>query len=269
MCTETYRCYQIRDTRFKIIDGITIPYYIQTVSTYPHLSIDRLFSVTTLSFTLFSNSLPQMCWSKDVSYATFATGTFLNLAFGLLFCTYGRYDLAVLLLLWEYALLMQLPEAAAWEELEQQQRSSYLTTLTAFILNVTQPLAAWAGVACVTGSWALTPAAWVAALVYVACLVQDRAHIRRAFRRGIQPEQQCDHLQLDWWTPASGWLYNLVMVVLFLHLPPALFWVTLLVFEGSLLLAYRWKTCGRASLWCLSIACVSVVYGGGWGMGVL
>lgn len=212
-----------------------------------------------------------MCWSKDVSYATFVTGTLLNLAFATLFASFRRYELALLVVFWEYALLMQLSEAAAWEELETAPTTSRLSTLTAFALNVTQPVAAWIAVAWITQSWALTPVAWVMALVYIAQMVHDRAQIRTALERGIQPldNRKCDHLQLDWWTTASGIWYNLLMVVVFLHLPVPLFWVTLIVFEASWGLAFVWKRCGVASLWCWSIACASVVYGVGWGTGVV
>lgn len=239
------------------------PFSIDHIISY---TLDILICVDSLDFI---DTPLIMCWSKDVSYATFATGTLLNLAFATLFASFRRYDLVLLLVLWEYALLMQLPEAAAWEELQTAPTTSRLSTLTAFALNVTQPVAAWIVVAWITQSWTLTPVAWVMALVYIAQLVHDRARIRTALERGIQPQGKCDHLQLDWWTTASAIWYNLLMVVLFLHLPVPLFWITFVVFEVSLGLAFVWKRCGVASLWCWSIACASVVYGVGWGAGVV
>ena len=81
-----------------------------------HLMNHRIFLITFALFHYFTVHplrVPQMCWSKDVSYATFATGTLLNLAFATLFASFRRYDLVLVLMWWEYGLLMQLPEAAA------------------------------------------------------------------------------------------------------------------------------------------------------------
>ena len=106
-----------------------------------------------------------MCWNAPVSFATFAIGTVLNAAS---FRALRGSGVAPVVWAWQYALLMQLPEGAAWLD-----GAAEAPARAAFLLNVTQPLAAHLAVRVARATAGGVDRGIVALVMFYALLVTD------------------------------------------------------------------------------------------------
>ena len=199
-----------------------------------------------------------MCFSERTSWFTLAIGTAANAVAVYALASCLRPDAAVvpicLVLAWQYALLMQIPDALAW----RSPSATYPGKL-ACALNVTQPLVTLALVYTMLRrlglpATRLAPAAIVGAAYvgHIACAV-----LRTSF--DLRPLAGCTNLTYPWWdrAPADFYLYALCILLAIAAVPsPPLACLSVAVFVGSLAVV-RAKVgtgCSPSSLWCWSVA---------------
>jgi hypothetical protein len=216
-----------------------------------------------------------MCFDETTSLLTFLLGTLLNVTVAYIVITrnysFGALRLAILAL-WQFALLMQLPEAAQWRHLSKSTdpTSAHKNAAhTAYWLNTLQPAAAallLGIVAMVSGRTRLGCAllAAVPALTFTALAVLNAAPLLRQ-HPDIRPlqygtsAQSCAHLNLHWWNKHSSLyralpLYVAGIAAPLLLLPLRLAIVQYVAFFGTLAISQLLYPCGTASLWCWSVA---------------
>lgn len=196
-----------------------------------------------------------MCFSEKVSWLTLIIGTIINII-SLIFLSKipnPRVIIPIMLIIgWQYALLMQIPDALAWRDL----KSPYPGKL-AFVLNTTQPLIAIMMVAFILHKLGvslvrLAPAIIVCAVYIVYVLIE-------AFKTDyiVKPRGSCHNLEYTWWDNIPYALYSLIMILAVLCIPSIPYVVlTLALFCGSIA-ATRMVVdigCDPGSLWCWSVA---------------
>ena len=197
-----------------------------------------------------------MCISEKVSWITLVIGTILNI----LILTYlSRIDepniiIPIILVIgWQYALLMQIPDALAW----RNPTDKYPGKL-AFILNTTQPLVLFILVVIALSRlgvslWRLCPAV-LALSVYSILTIKGAIEMKKY---DINPPQHCDYLAYPWWDGPKYCFYILSIVLAILALAPAWGYIilSLVLFIGSTIAAKIVAgNCPSGSLWCWSIA---------------
>ena len=137
-----------------------------------------------------------MCISEGVSWTTLAIGSVLNILI-LIYLSQipdPKVIIPIILILgWQYALLMQIPDALAWRHPTAQYPGKL-----AFILNVTQPLVLFIlvviGLTKLGISLVRLIPAIVALTVYSILTIKDTVN-RTDYN--IQPPQHCKHLALQ------------------------------------------------------------------------
>jgi hypothetical protein len=208
-----------------------------------------------------------MCFSKDISITTFVLGIIANLSVGAYIFKAGYSHLPyryAILCLWSYALLMQLPEAVAWNNIDRQQPSHPSVEKAAYWLNNLQPLAA---VVAVAGAYFVVNKTWPTPTIIIA-IAAAGIFTYKAIEKsgdllgrdvGIAPDTGCSHLNLHWWKddgllPYLG-LYILAMFAAILILPSnSMKFTQSAVYFGTLLLSTLLYKCGQGSLWCWMVA---------------
>lgn len=212
-----------------------------------------------------------MCFSKETSIASFVIGTLINVAVGT-FVTMQGYDNLpwryAILALWQFAILMQLPEAVGWGYVNRGTQGPPSVERAAYWLNNLQPAAAFVFIVgtyfLVNQSFPSDPIVWVALIAAVlataAFTITAAAKSGTLLGRpeGIAPGRGCDHLNLHWWS-AEGLkpylpLYLIAIFACIMLLPSASMQITQSsVFFGTLLLSSALYSCGVGSLWCWSV----------------
>lgn len=197
-----------------------------------------------------------MCWSAQVSFTTFFLGTAFNVAFASYFFYSNNKVPALLIIGWQYGLLMQLAEGSAWINIDAG-RPHESSSRAAMVLNITQPHAMFLVVS--AGRWPVKRPAYgmVALLVYSFFLLSMSGELY-AESDSIAPKQGCDTLYLKWWDAPEIVMYLCTSVIILCEIQ-SLFWrvVNLGIFCGSLLVALHVYPCGVGSLWCWIIALAS------------
>ncbi len=197
-----------------------------------------------------------MCISEPVSWVTLAIGSILNILILIYLSRIPDPKIIipiVLILGWQYALLMQIPDALAWRDPSAQ----YAGKL-AFILNSTQPLVLFVLVVIALTKLGvsllrLVPAI-VALTVYSILTIKDSIN-RKDY--DITPPNNCKHLAYRWWNRPKYIFYVLSITFTILSLAPAWGYITLslFVFTASIIGAKLVAgDCPPGSLWCWSIA---------------
>lgn len=198
-----------------------------------------------------------MCISERVSWLTLALGSMLNIPMLIYLSQKPEHEVIIpmiLILGWQYALLMQIPDALAWRYPEEQYPGKI-----AFFLNVTQPLVLFILIFIALWKlkmslWKLTPAI-VALTLYTFMTIKDAVDIKDY---NIQPNEKCKYLTYTWWSPKKYILYFISMILLIFALAPE--WgyigITLGMFIGSIIgsVIVAGYECNPGSLWCWSIA---------------
>ena len=92
-----------------------------------------------------------MCLDERTSWITLITGTVVNMAILTYFIKQLKKDPNAIiplisLLTWQYALLMQFPDALAWRSLKKGIKPDIGIGMTAAFLNFTQPIIVLIGV---------------------------------------------------------------------------------------------------------------------------
>jgi hypothetical protein len=209
-----------------------------------------------------------MCFNKTTSITTFVLGTIVNIVVAVSLINHGYSDLAWRLAIvvgWQYALLMQIPEAVQWHYIDQGLRAPASTERAAYWLNTLQPLAAAlliGSVSFAVNGVAVPPAMWVAVFATALFTLSAMMHADESLGRReerMAPEVGCDHLNLHWWEVDSLLpyfpLYLIAMFATVMALPtPSLRAVQSSWYFGTLLLSRGLYSCGGASIWCWFVA---------------
>jgi len=209
-----------------------------------------------------------MCFSKRESLLALILGTVINIAVACLLATHPRYRttrrtrLAVVAA-WQFALLMQIPEAVQWHYMDRSQAvPSYVNPL-AYWLNNLQPIVMYLAVAAASVGHVSSVLLMLGSACAVAFTAAAAVHFRAAMadQRDLQPAADCRHLNLHWWQhrlrPYLGF-YMLGVIAALALVPDHQRWVQLAVFIGSFILAANVYHCGGGSVWCWSIAPASL-----------
>jgi hypothetical protein len=159
----------------------------------------------------------------------------------------------ILVIVWQYALLMQIADALAW----RNPTAEYPGKL-AFILNTTQPLVFFILVVIAltrlgVSLWRLCPAI-LALSVYSVMIIREAAK-RKDY--DISPPQHCRYLSYSWWDGPKYCIYMLSIILTLLALAPAWGYIVLsmVLFIGSTVASgIVAGECPSGSLWCWSIA---------------
>jgi hypothetical protein len=203
-----------------------------------------------------------MCISEKISWITLAIGSILNIIILLYLSRIPDPKVIIPIILiigWQYALLMQIPDALAW-----RYPSAQYPGKLAFVLNVTQPMVLFILVVIALTKLnisliRLTPAI-ITLAIYSILTIKDTVN-RKEYN--IQPPEQCKYLSYSWWSPSKYILYMLSMVLLILCLAPEWNYVilTLSIFIGSIIASKMivGTKCNPGSLWCWSIASAGMI----------
>jgi hypothetical protein len=207
-----------------------------------------------------------MCFSKNTSIASFVIGTLINIGVAA-YITQTNYDHLpwryAILAGWQFAILMQLPEAVGWSFIERNQNGPASVEKAAYWLNTLQPLAAFVFVA---GAYLYTnnslppivSSLWLCLAMTLAFTIVAAVKSEKLLGRptGIAPIRGCDHLDLHWWNELYPYLpiYLIAVFSSLLALPKNSMVVSQsLVFFVTLLLSKLLYNCGIGSLWCWSV----------------
>lgn len=207
-----------------------------------------------------------MCFSERVSIVSFVVGTVVNLSCAVAVWKLGQDEMATrfaLIAMWQFALLMQLPEAVAWHSIERGRPAPMSTETAAYWLNLLQPMAAVAFLGGArlysTGGELNDPLLWGAMVLPVAHTVWAAAKASKALGRGIAPFQGCDHLALHWWSGATKWMLPLYLAaftvgILLIGGTSSLKITQMAYFFTTLVVSVTLYRCGAGSVWCWMVA---------------
>jgi hypothetical protein len=189
----------------------------------------------------------KMCWSKNVSLASFALGTVINLAL----INKAKNNLVITLcLLWQFVIFMQLWDAIAWSYPICGSDGNVLATRGAYIFNILQPVVAYMLLVCISPvELKYKVLAGVAMLFYLGwMMVKDPYNDNLC----LKPSQNCTHLNYDWWHGNSGKVYIIVLtaIILLLIRPLKMATITAGYILGTLAISQAFYGCGAPSIWC-------------------
>jgi energy-converting hydrogenase Eha subunit C len=198
-----------------------------------------------------------MCLSESVSWTTLIIGTIVNiLCINYLIRLKNKNTTMPILFIiaWQYALLMQIPDALEWRN---PNKSGYPGKL-AYFLNTTQPLVV---VICVAIAFQkldislgrLIPAI-ISLVVYMAFVIKDSSK-RTNFN--IEPDKNCRNLNYQWWNNLPVLLYFTTILLVFASIPNTGYIViNSVIFIGSIIATKLivGNHCNPGSLWCWSVA---------------
>lgn len=195
-----------------------------------------------------------MCFSEEVSWLTLIIGTVVNIACIIYLSRIPNRNVIIPILLvlsWQYALLMQIPDALAWRN-----PSSETPGKLAFILNVTQPLVWLMAVCIIFYMYNLPIIRLIPGIILFMIYIVDV--IRQIPKINFQVKyDNCRNLQYTWWRKISPMLYILSCCAILLAIPSIpLVIINLVLFLGTLLMSMALvkKGCSPGSLWCWSVA---------------
>lgn len=207
-----------------------------------------------------------MCFSKQESLLALIVGTALNLLTVGVLLTEERYKAdwqmrIATVFLWQYALLMQIPEAAQWHHIDKGEPTPKWIKPTAYVFNNTQPIVPWIILA-LTAFYTDRRIPWWTAIAPIAftavAAALFKSEVVDTTHRGIVPMKGCPHLSLHWWLDGlKCWLplyfagVLSVIMVLDNKVQKA---VQSTVFVASFLMSYFFYKCGTGSVWCWLIA---------------
>ncbi len=206
-----------------------------------------------------------MCFDERTSWTTLAIGTTLNMiCIGILSKIKDTNTIVpiVFILLWQYALLMQIPDALAWRYPDNS-----IPPKIACFLNTTQPIIALLLVLYIksiigTSKLTIYPVI-IAVLLYSVSIVID---INKSSLTNMKPVDSCHNLTYDWWSPRS-FIFYMIAILLFIWTIPiesagkGILLINTLIFIASFIVTYMiaGANCSNSSLWCWSIASAGLV----------
>ena len=197
-----------------------------------------------------------MCLSEQVSWTTLIIGTIINC----ICITYlsrinnKKTIIPIILILgWQYALLMQIPDALAW----RNPNAKYPGKL-AYVLNTTQPFIFIVLVAIGLQKMniplaRLLPAILIGLIYGILIIIET--YKQNDFN--IEPLKSCRNLNYRWWDSLPVVLYFLTLILSMLAIPYLGYIVlNITIFIGSILITQKivGNECNPGSLWCWSVA---------------
>lgn len=211
-----------------------------------------------------------MCFSKETSIGSLVYGTILNFICALLVLKLNYKDKnsrIAILLLWQFALLMQIPEAVQWHYMDQGLAPPSSTKTAAFWLNVLQPICALLVFSAVRRNdvSALYMAfAAMPAIVFTGVAVAKSPYMLDQ-KSSIAPTTGCDHLDLFWWNSEHDVniqgelpLYMFGLLGAIMLLPFRLRIIQASIVLGTFLLSAFIYKCGYGSVWCWMVASAGI-----------
>lgn len=206
-----------------------------------------------------------MCINEETSWTTLVIGTIINIS--ILIKLYpsiwnNSYNLKtfIIILLWQYALLMQIPDGLAWNTINNNKDTTSVGHLAAF-LNLTQPIICFILMALLihltTKDYMILIPGSIILIFYIINIISNLYK----FKFDVKPSEHCRGLNYQWWEHINAIFYLLAIPLLILSLNNLkLFTINIIIFFGSLLasilLTYG---CNPGSFWCWSIALAGLV----------
>jgi len=192
-----------------------------------------------------------MCINEETSVLTLIVGTIINLYVGADFFRRNNVSALTMVISWQYALLMQIPDMLAWNDIKNNKTDKNTGKLTAF-LNLTQPLFLFLVVFFVTKDKTCLIIGFIALLLYII----DIASNMHKFDFKIEPSKECSSLDYRWWSNLNPIFYIIVFPLILMCLPDlnygllniSIFFLTLIL---SIVVNYG---CSPSSWWCWSVA---------------
>ena len=210
-----------------------------------------------------------MCFSETTSWVTLAVGTICNVVSICYLLGQTKKDSRALIpmlfvVLWQFSLLMQLPDALAWRNIKRD-RSTTSSGRLAYILNVTQPLIAWVAAMVIVWKMGSSPItlypATFAMVVY--CILLLISLIRGENSYDVEPTAKgCSTLTYRWWPRTSTLVFYWLVIILAVLAIPSLKWAALEIsifiisFVIGLVLA---NFCSSGSMWCWTVASAGAI----------
>ena len=160
-----------------------------------------------------------------------------------------------LILLWQYAALMQIPEALAWRNINNKSSPSMnFCSRLAFALNVTQPIITFLLIYYIMKPTHKSPAlyfSFIATCIYILSWMYIFFYLQN-WNWDIAPKTKCDHLNLGWW---QSKLYLIMLYLIAIITSYAMLGTKYMIFStvillGTLLLSTLIYKCGVGSIWC-------------------
>ena len=187
-----------------------------------------------------------MCWSETTSIVTFSLGSILN-GLAYTFLKYRNSPSTVFIFYWQYALLMQIPEAITWNYINNGISISGPGRI-AMILNVFQPLIL---LLCVFNGF---DRAFTAVFMYILLICSDFRDLWIQ-SSDISPKNDCFHLNLGYWNLSRTLLYVFSSMICFYDFKNKFWgWLNMLIFLVTLIYSVVVYECGGGSMWCWMIS---------------
>lgn len=211
-----------------------------------------------------------MCFSRNESIGALVVGTVINVIVATLLIVQSKYksDRWVRLAmvgLWQFALLMQLPEAIQWSKIDQNLPTPGYVNGLAYWLNTLQPIVAYIGIAVASVATGATDifTALVAGVLPLVFTVLAAVHFRASMseQADVRPMPACNHLDLHWWRNRLAPLllmYMAAVMCAIVLIPGHQRYVQTAVFLGTFMLANTIYQCGVGSIWCWMVAPASL-----------
>lgn len=202
-----------------------------------------------------------MCYSEKSSWISLILGTITNIIAFVWLIKIKRTDAALTILLWQYALFMQIPDGLAWRKIDRGQKPT--SGQLAYYLNITQPFIAIIGTFLIlkvsNGNYSRMIPALIFAIIYGISFISTYSKV--SF--DVSPEKTCNHLNYGWWGINSYQviLYGIVIILAIMAIPNnRLRIIQISLFLGTLLLHYMLSPkCPSGSLWCFLVAPVGLI----------
>ncbi len=195
-----------------------------------------------------------MCINEETSWITLILGTVIN--------TYVVKDLyrnriylpIFIILAWQYALLMQIPDAIAWRNIKNGNSTEHEGKL-AFFLNITQPIVWFLCIMPFVKSYNVLLPVLLLLGIYIYDIYNNK------LKYDITPPEKCNSLNYQWWEKLNPYLYFLVMTSIFMIIPDRKFaLLNIILFYGSFIISKLIKyECNFGSFWCWSIASCGLI----------
>tara|TARA_B100000886_G_scaffold339620_1_gene305660 strand:- start:484 stop:1137 length:654 start_codon:yes stop_codon:yes gene_type:complete len=210
-----------------------------------------------------------MCISEEVSWTTLIVGTITNIVcISLLYPNLfkknnSKYIYAIVfIILWQYGLLMQIPDGIAWRQIKDN-KSTKSSGILAFILNVTQPIIFFIGIIILMIIFKKNLYYLIPALILLIYYIYQIIHelLLNNLKFDVSPKNNCKSLNYQWWEKISSTIYlilfPLIIIPLF-NLPITI--LNLSIFFISLIISsFIVYDCNPGSLWCWSIAIAGLI----------
>lgn len=215
-----------------------------------------------------------MCINLETSIATFIIGTGLNVYFMFNLINYiktkNKIDKDALYCLtfiiwWQYALLMQIPDALAWIDIKNNNYSDNPGKL-AFILNITQPIIVFISTFILIyltnkKNYLYLIPGFIVIVFYIINVFNQLK--KKNINYNISPDisKNCNSLNYQWWDHISPLIYVIVIPLIILSLMN-LKWcsINIFIFFATLIISMLLKSnCNPGSFWCWAVASAGLI----------